>query len=59
MMLALQALLIFFVPLAGAVLFGAIADGLGAKAMTGMVAMCGLCVGVYFLNVALGAIVVR
>ncbi len=58
-MIVVQLLLVLVVPLATAVLFGAVAERLGARAMTGLVAMCGLGLGVYFLNYALALVAVR
>ena len=51
--------LIFVLPLGTAILFGAFAERLGAKAMSGLVAMCGLCLGTYFLSSALAILIVR
>ena len=54
-----EIVLIFVVPLSTAIIFGVIADRLGAKAMTGFAAMGGLSLGLYFLSVALATFIVR
>jgi hypothetical protein len=59
MKFALELFLIFVIPLGTATLFGALAERLGAKLMSGLVAMGGLCLGTYFLSIALKIIIVR
>jgi hypothetical protein len=59
MRLALEVFFITAIPFGTAVLFGAIADRLGAKAMSGFVAIGGLGLGTYFLSYVLESIVVR
>jgi hypothetical protein len=51
--------LIFVLPLGTAILFGAVAERLGARVVSGLVAMGGLCLGVYFLSSVLAIFVVR
>jgi hypothetical protein len=51
--------LIFLLPLGTAVIFGAIAERLGAKVMSGLVAIGGLCLGTYFLSSILAIFIVR
>jgi len=59
MSLALQIFFITAIPLGTAVLFGAIADRLGAKAMSGLIAIGGLCLGTYLLSYVLESIIIR
>ena len=54
-----EIVLIFVVPFGTAIIFGVIADRLGAKVMTGLAAMGGLSLGLYFLSIALATFVVR
>ena len=59
MRFVLEIFLIFVLPLGTAILFGAIAERLGARVVSGLVAMGGLCLGVYFLSSVLAIFVVR
>lgn len=59
MSLALEIFFITAIPLGTAVLFDAIAERLGAKAMSGLIAIGGLCFGTYFLSYVLESIIVR
>lgn len=59
MKFGIEIVLIFLLPFGSAIIFGVLADRLGAKVMTGLAAVGGLCFGVYFLSVALAAFIVR
>jgi hypothetical protein len=59
MRFVLEIFLIFVLPLGTAILFGAVAERLGARVVSGLVAMGGLCLGVYFLSSVLAIFVVR
>lgn len=52
-------ILIFVLPFSTAIIFGVIADRLGAKVMTGLAAMGGLGLGLYFLSSVLSILIVR
>ena len=59
MKFGLEIVFIFLLPLGTAVIFGMIAERLGAKVMSGLVAIGGLCLGTYFLSSVLAIFIVR
>ena len=59
MKFGLEIFLIFVLPLGTAVIFGMLAERLGAKVMSGLVAIGGLCLGTYFLSSVLTIFIVR
>ena len=59
MKFGLEIVFTFFLPLGTAVIFGMIAERLGAKVMSGLVAIGDLCLGTYFLSSILTIFIVR
>jgi hypothetical protein len=59
MKFALEIFLIFVLPLGTAIIFGVLAKRLGAKVMSGLVAIGGLCLGTCFLSSVLALFIVH
>ncbi len=59
MRFVLEIFLIFVLPLGTAIIFGMLAERLGAKVMSGLAAIGGLCWGTYFLSSVLEILIVR